>query len=326
MTQPTVPRPATVLGSQAPPEPSGRVRGVVPVLEVPFCSDGQVDGKSFSRLLDHVLSTGVTAVTFPGFASEFHKLSEAERAKLVELLLVRVRGATGVAAVISVNSHSTLLSIAQALDALEKGAGVINLLPPYFLAPSREAVLEHLERVLDAVAPAPVVLQYAPGLTGTVLEAGAMAAMAREHPNLTFVKVETSPPGRMISALASQSPALPALVGYAGMLLPDALRRGAVGVQPGCSFTELYVEIWRRWSNGDESSAVELHRAALPFICYWMQHPELIVAAEKLISQRRGLIANAQCREPSWDLDSYEVAMVGDFLSEFGDILADRHG
>jgi dihydrodipicolinate synthase/N-acetylneuraminate lyase len=52
------------------------VRGVSPVLEVPFSDDGEVDRPGFERLVGHVLGT---AVMFPGSAPEFHQLHEDER-------------------------------------------------------------------------------------------------------------------------------------------------------------------------------------------------------------------------------------------------------
>lgn len=63
------------------------LRGVIPVLEVPFTTDGSLDAEGFERLVTHVLATGVTAVMFPGFASEFHKLTDDERALLTRRLL-----------------------------------------------------------------------------------------------------------------------------------------------------------------------------------------------------------------------------------------------
>ena len=191
---------------------------------------------------------------FPGFASEFHKLSDLERSNLIGLLLDQTRGLAGPSAIVSI------------------------------------------------------------------------AALATARPNLRFVKVEANPPGRVVTTLLSGSPAVPALVGYAGMLLPDALRRGAAGVQPGCSFTELYVLFWRLWTEGNQGSANRLYGEVLPFLSYWMQHPELIIAAEKLISYRRGLIACANCRKPAWHLDGPEVAMVDDFLRHFADVLGGING
>jgi 4-hydroxy-tetrahydrodipicolinate synthase len=167
------------------------------------------------------------------------------------------------------------------------------------------------------------VLQYAPTETGTSLDGQAIAAIARDHPNLALVKVESSPPGALIAELAAGDPPLPSVEGYAGVQLPDAIRRGAVGTQPGCSFTEIYVEIWRRFVNGDTEGGYELHRRLLPYISYWMLDTELIIAAEKLVSARRGLIATSRCRNPGHRLDGEEVAMVDRFLAEFADMLPD---
>ena len=105
------------------------------------------------------------------------------------------------------------------------------------------------------------------------------------------------------------------------MQVPDAIRRGAVGLQPGCSLTELYVEIWRRFEAGDDAGGTELHRRLLPYISYWMLHTELIIAAEKLISVRRGLFGSAHCRAPAHALDGEEVAMIDRTLAEFAEYL-----
>ncbi|TDD87684.1 dihydrodipicolinate synthase family protein [Actinomadura darangshiensis] len=298
------------------------MRGVSPVLEVPFHPDESVDLDGFSDVVAHVLGTGVTSVMFPGFASEFHKLADDERRSLRDRLLDQTRARTDVAAIVAVQDHATAVAVRRAVEAVEAGTDAINLLPPYLLGPSPAAVRAHVRAVLSAVAPAPVVLQYAPAQTGTSLDAGTIASIASDHPNLAAVKVESTPPGALIAALARTTPALPSFVGYAGLQLPDALRRGAIGVQPGCSFTELYVRFWRLWQAGDEPAALSLHQRMLPYLSYWMQSVELIVAAEKLISLRRGLIRSATCRAPAHALDDGEIQLVDAFLQEFGPELA----
>ena len=195
------------------------------------------------------------------------------------------------------------------------------MLPPHFLGPSRSAVREHILAIVSAVAPTPVILQYAPGQTGTTLDAAVIAELARVAPNLAQVKVESTPPGALISALANGEPPLSSAIGYAGVQLPDALRRGAVAVQPGCSFVELYLAIWRLWHDGAQQAAEDIHRRLQPYLSYWMQGVELIVAAEKEISFRRGIIGSAYCRAPAHSFDSYELAMIDRFLTEFADEL-----
>jgi 4-hydroxy-tetrahydrodipicolinate synthase len=79
----------------------------------------------------------------------------------------------------------------------------------------------------------------------------------------------------------------------------------------------LYLAIWSAWTEGDEPTAVALHRRLLPYLSYWMQDVELIVAAEKLISTRRGLIGSDHCRAPMRMLDTLERQVIEDFLDEF---------
>jgi 4-hydroxy-tetrahydrodipicolinate synthase len=294
-----------------------RVLGVCPVIETPFTAAGEIDYASFGRLVDHLVRVGVRSIMFPGFASEYYKLSDEERADLVELLIERVEGIEGFTTVVSIPDHATHLAVARAVEAVDAGAGAINILPPHQHGPSAAAIREHVIAVSSAVAPVPVVLQYAPAQTGTALDAGMIASMAREVTNLVQVKVESTPPGRLISALSGQDPALGSIIGYAGVQLIDALRRGAVGVQPGCSFAELYLGIWSAWAEGRREEAVDLHRRLLPYISYWMQSIELLVAAEKRVSFRRGLIGTDRCRAPMHILDDEEQAMIERFLIEF---------
>ena len=290
------------------------------MLETPFTADGDVDEAGFLAVTRQVIGCGVASVMFPGFASEFHKLTDAERTRLTEILLRQTRG-TAVSAVISIPDHATRVAIAHARHAGLAGADAVNILPPHFLGPSPAAVRAHVGAVADAVAPVPVIVQYAPAQTGTALDAGSISALARAHPNLRQVKVESTPPGALIAALLQQDPPLTSVVGYAGVQLPEALRRGAVGVQPGCSFAELYQRVWDHWSAGREDTAVRLHTRMLPYLSYWMQTVELIIAAEKLISQRRGVIASAHCRAPAHTLDAGEMRMIDRFLADFADLL-----
>lgn len=297
------------------------ITGVCPVIETPFTADGDVDFESFDRLIEHLLAVGVRQVMFPGFASEFYKLRDHERAQLAETLIRRFHTVQGTTVVISIPDHATVVAVENARLAVKQGADMINILPPHQFAPSTAAVRAHLEAVLAAIGDTAAILQYAPAQTGTALDAATIAAMAATSPNLVQVKVESAPPGQLISALAAQRPVLGSIVGYAGVQLIDALRRGAAGVQPGCSFPELYLAIWDLWENGDEHEAIELHTRMLPYLSYWMQSVELIVRAEKRISMLRGIIASDHCRAPARELDAEESAMIERFVDEFTEYL-----
>ncbi len=293
------------------------IAGIVPIVAAPFTEAGALDEDSFQSLVRHVLDTGASALTLFGLATEFYKLTDADRARMQALLLAETSPAERVAGVISITDHSWEVAVLRARAAEEQGADALMLLPPYFLGPGEDALFEHLQRVIASVR-LPVIVQYAPAPTGVRLSPDVFLRLRETLPNADFVKVETQPPGRYVSQLIERSQGrLKAFVGYAGVQMPDALARGAAGIQPGCSFAEVYVELWRRWQN-DRDGFLALHEKLLPYIGYWMQGVELIVKAEKVILKRRGLIASDYCRSPSYTLDARELEQIEQFMDEFG--------
>lgn len=298
--------------------------GLLPVLETPFAADGSLDEDSFRAVAAHVRDSGARGAMFPGFASEYAKLDDAERAQLIEAFVDTVRGAPDFAAVVSVPDHGTHVAVRRAVEAVEAGADAINILPPHFLAPGRDAVLAHVRAILAAVGSTPTIIQLAPGLTGTSLTADDVAALADEFPALAAIKVESTPPGRAVEAIRAATPRLGALVGLAGLHLPDALERGATGLQPGCSVVELYVDLWDAWTGGRRDEFDDLHRRLLPYLSVWMTGVEFVVQVEKTISRERGLIATDVCRTPGYRLDAAERRLIDRFLAEFGDRLERR--
>lgn len=292
------------------------IGGIVPIVAAPFTAAGALDEDSFQALVRRLLTTGASALTLFGLATEFYKLTDAERARLQALFLAETSRAETVAGIVSITDHSWEAAVPRARAAEAQGADALMLLPPYFLGPSEAAILDHLQRVIGAVQ-IPVIVQYAPVQTGVRLAPEVFLRLRESLPNADFVKVETQPPGRYVSQLVERSQGrLRALVGYAGVQMPDVLARGAAGIQPGCSFTEVYVELWRRW-NAAPAAFQALHQQLLPYIAYWMQGVEVIIQAEKTILRRRGWIASDYCRAPAYALDARELTQIDQFLDEF---------
>src|SRR2546430_14464736 len=71
----------------------GRIDGVIPIIPTPFRSKTEdVDIDALGRLIDFAAALDVCAICLPAYASEFYKLSEAERFQVVEQA---VRAAAG---------------------------------------------------------------------------------------------------------------------------------------------------------------------------------------------------------------------------------------
>jgi 4-hydroxy-tetrahydrodipicolinate synthase len=306
------------------------VRGVSPVLPTPFASDGSLDRRSFARVVEHTWGLGVGSVMYPGFASEYAELTDAERLTLLTDLL-RASPPHGLV-IASVADHATRGAVERARRYARLGAGAINLLPPHLGSPAAEAVHAHLAAVIEAVAPLPVIVQYVPRETGTRLTPGELGALARAHANLAAVKVECRNPGPYIRQLRERG--LPGIAGNAGIDLPEALDAGAVGVQPGGGFVDLYTAFQRDWDGGghggpgdggpggERARALRLHRRLARHLERWWPHRGRTLAMGKAIAWRRGLIASPRCRAPGLSVttapDDPGVAEADRFVAEFG--------
>ena len=297
-----------------------QISGIVPIIAAPFTNSGALDEDSFQSLVRHLLTTGASALTLFGLATEFYKLADSDRIRMQTHLLTETSQSESVAGIISITDHSWEVASQHARTAEAQGADGLMLLPPYFLGPGEDAILDHLKRVIGSVK-IPVIVQYAPMQTGLRISPEVFLKLRDALPNADFIKVESQPPGRYVSQLVEWSQGgLKSLVGYAGVQMPDVLARGAIGIQPGCSFTEIYVELWRLWQT-DKTAFLVLHKKLLPYISYWMQGVELIVKAEKVILRRRGIIASDYCRSPSYMLDEREHMQIEQFMSDFAERL-----
>lgn len=290
------------------------IKGVNPIASVPFRTDGELDEASFSNMLEHLAGTGIDGLTLFGIASEFPKLSDDERERLATRFISDLSG-SGVFRAMSVTDHATELAVKRARHFQQMGADALMLLPPFFLKPSQEAVESHINQVLEAVS-IPVMVQYAPGETGLPIAPDELARVAQRFPHAVF-KIECNPPVDYTRDFLQQAPGAHVLNGYAGLYMLQMLDAGGKGVMPGCSFSEIYVQIYRDWCEGRPEQAQALHQRLLPWITRWMSHCEYIIQVEKTILQQRGIIASDYCRHPGWTLNDKERQEIEAFIATF---------
>ncbi|HEI8866800.1 dihydrodipicolinate synthase family protein [Serratia sp. AKBS12] len=290
------------------------IAGVNPIVAMPFKANGETDPQSFIHLLEHLAATGVQGMTLFGIASEFPKLEERERERLAEIFINELAGASLYRA-ISITDHSSEVAVKRARHYQKLGADALMLLPPFFLQPSPQAIQQHIFAVLEAVE-IPVMVQYAPGETGLPITPQQLADVAARYPHAVF-KIECNPPVDYTREFLQLAPQANVLNGYAGLYMLQILAAGGKGVMPGCSFSEVYLSIFRHWQGGEVERAQQLHQALLPYIQRWMSHCEYIIQIEKTILHRRNIIATDYCRHPGWQLAPEDHQMIDQFLNRF---------
>jgi 4-hydroxy-tetrahydrodipicolinate synthase len=276
-----------------------RVEGVIPVLPVPFASDQSLDLAAFADEVRWVVARPVDGLALFGLASEYWKFSDEERIALAETLVEAVEGRKPVVVSVTDSSRFHAERFARRFAAI--GADALVVMPPHFMSPKAEKVIDHCRAVADAVAPLPVVIQYSPAYIGVSLSADVFVRMQQRSPNIGYVKVEPRPPGPMIEAIrAASGGSLNCLIGQGGLTLADCRRRGIAGLMPGVAVVEVYRKLWDGLAADSVSQATwDLNDRMVALMSHIVPTIDMWVAAEKQMLAWRGVIDRPWLRDPS---------------------------
>jgi 4-hydroxy-tetrahydrodipicolinate synthase len=286
-----------------------RISGVCPIIATPFTPSGEVDLAGFRRLVRTLAAAGCHGLTLFGIAGEYYKLDDEEKQQMAEALLEEAAGFDS-AVIVSVTDHATELAVRSAKRFAALGPDCLMLLPPHFLKPGVAAVARHVRTVAAAVPDMPIMVQYAPEQTGVGIAPEVFAAIYRDHPNVFHFKIECKPAGPYISRLLELTDGRVRVhVGNAGFNMIEAFARGAVGIMPGCSLFDVYLQICAALAAGNQSQARALHGELLTVLNQIRQDVEMIIRFEKHILLRRGVLSSDYCRHPSHEPDTTEWAM-----------------
>ncbi len=280
------------------------IKGVFPVLAAPFKNNGDINFNDLRKLVNFQLFSGANGVTLFGFATEFYKLSGSEKIDMFKIVKDELKNRAPV--IVTVNEQSTRLAVSFAKEIEEIGADYLMLLPPFIMSISKTSFLKHVQTVAQEVN-IPIILQYSPVETGTEVGTDTLVRLMESKKNLHYLKIESKPPGPIITKILDESTISPGIfVGYAGLQMIDALLRGAVGVMPGSSLVDVYTKIYNHYILNEIEAAVELHGKLVPLINYIFQSIEMIIKWEKVILKRRHIISTDYCRTPNYEPDQYE--------------------
>lgn len=216
-----------------------RLHGIVPPVLTPLHDDETVDTRSFTTLLEYLLSEGVHGLWICGTTGEFACLDLEQRALAVRTAVATARGRVPIVA--NVGDCSTALAIRQARAAAEAGADILALTPPYYYSNSQTELLDHF-RAMRAAVDRPLLVYNIPQTVKVKLEVATMATLANEG---TVVGLKDSQNDldwfrKVVLATREKAPQLRGFLGTLA-LIDSAVLIGGIGSIPGIS------NIYPRW-------------------------------------------------------------------------------
>lgn len=237
--------------------------GVGTALVTPFTKSGGLDEAGVKRLARRQIDGGVHFLVPCGTTGETPTLSEAERLRVVELVLQEARGQVPVMAGIGGNSTSEVVGYAKQMHRL--GAQGLLSVTPYYNKPTPEGLFHHFSEVA-AATPLPIMLYNVPGRTGCNIDAPTLAKLATIQ-NVVGVKEAAG----SIQQMAEMVHAVPAdflvLSGDDAITLPLMAigGRGVISVASNSIPAEMS-QLVEAAERGDFKQARQIHQKLLPLM------------------------------------------------------------
>ncbi len=276
-----------------------QLQGVFAIMATPFDQGGELDEASLESLVDFELKAGVAGLTILGIMGEAHKLSDAERRRVVQLVIERVNRRVPV--VVGTSHAGAEMAARLSREAEEAGAAAVMVAPSPF-ARTPEALREYYATVARAVR-IPIVLQDEPATTGVLMPASLIVQLVRGVEGIPYVKLEEPPTPVKISQIRRLGgEGLGIFGGLGGQYFLEELLRGAQDTMTGFAYPEILVAVETKVRDGRAKEAALLFHRYLPLIRYEGQ-AGIGLAIRKEVLRWRGAIRSATIRMPGMRLD-----------------------
>jgi 4-hydroxy-tetrahydrodipicolinate synthase len=235
------------------------------------------------------LAGGAHGLAVLGLATEVNKLSSAEKRDVVRWSAGEIAGSVPLAVTVA---EATAEEAARfVLDAEELGAAWCILQPPPVRGLPEAEYIAWYGEVAEMVGKRsriPLGIQNAAAYIGVGLSPAGVAALARNHGNLTLIKAEDS--AVEVRRLVEMTGGMTVFNGRAGLELTDCLRAGCAGMIPAPECADVQARIFDLMASGDEAAAEAEYRRILPMIAFAMQGVAMFLCyGKRMTAWRMGL-------------------------------------
>jgi dihydrodipicolinate synthase/N-acetylneuraminate lyase len=304
---------------------AGDLKGVLPVLQMPFGPGDEVDADALRHEIDWAFGHGADGVT-TGMVSEVLRLTDRERQEVVELV-AEAAGAAGRTSVVSCGGESSRDAVERGRQAARAGVTAVMAIPPLSVALGDDAIYGYYAALVEALD-IPVVVQDASGYVGRPMSIGVQARLFDAYQDRVYFKPETPPLGpRLTELMTATGGAARVIEGSGGIALVDAYRRGIVATMPATDLCWALKRLWDALETGDEETAYRI-ASTLALMISVQTSIDSYVAVEKHLLVRQGVLPSTSRRGPyDFEPDEAMLAEVDRLFERLhAEVFADAEG
>ena len=224
----------------------------------PLLGRDELDCAGLERLIEHILTGGVSSLFILGTTGEGPSLSYRLRRELIERACQQVRGRVPV--LVGITDTAFVESVNLARHAAKAGASALVVAPPYYLPGGQPELEEYLEHLV-AELPLPLVLYNMPAVSKVQYELELLRRMMDE-PRVIGLKDSSRNMiyFHRVVGLLKHRPDWCLLIGPEELLAEAVMAGGHGGIPGGANiFPRLYVQLCEAAAAGNVGRCWQLH-------------------------------------------------------------------
>jgi dihydrodipicolinate synthase/N-acetylneuraminate lyase len=285
-----------------------KISGVVPIIPTPFTEHEEVDEPALRKLVDFAVANKLQAACLPAYASEFYKLTDEEKTRVVK---IAVEQSAGRIQIIGQSNHPSLkIAIQLAQANVRAGADVISLAVPRIFNLPENSLLEYLSGFLSSIPDTPVLIQdFNPG--GSSISVDFIQKLMELHQNFKYLKLEEPLCAPKFEEIIKRTQGrIGLLEGWGGLYMLELIPIGIVGVMPGLAVSDILQKVFDLRQNGENAKAFDLFEKIMPQIFFALQSMELFHYIEKELLIARGVLESNMVRKARYIPDASTVSYI----------------
>ena len=223
----------------------------------PLRDRDNLDTEGLERLIEHILSGGVSGLFIMGTTGEGPALSYRLRRELIWRVCKQVNNRVPV--LVGITDTAFVESVHIARSAAESGASAVVLAPPYYLPEAQPELQEYIEHIVPELT-LPLFLYNMPALTKVHFELDTIRR-AMDEPRIIGFKDSSGDLDyfKNVAGLIRRRPDWSLFIGPEEKLFDSLQLGGHGGVSGGANlFPKLYVRLAEAHQAGDLARAREL--------------------------------------------------------------------
>ena len=204
-----------------------KLEGVLPAVVTPFDKNEEFNEPVFRDLVDWLIEQGITGIVPCGTTGEFSLMTQAERARVIEVCVDQVNGRVPVIA--GTGDTATKLVIDATRHALDVGADAAIIVNPYYMKPKGgKGIYDHYVSIAGAVD-IPLVLYNIPVATNQYIPWQVVEDLVDECSTVRAMKDSSGDLKYLMSVLEKVGDKIDVVVGWDEVVLA-ALAVGCKGM------------------------------------------------------------------------------------------------